>query len=223
MRETYIKLDRSLLRHRYFDNVNVLKIWLWCLMMASHSEHTQLVGLQSVDLAPGEFVTGRDAASRDLKMPGSTAWTILKLLERDGKLDIKSNNKFSIITVIDYTSYQVERYKPQQQKQQQSDSTLTAIGQHPDTNNKGNKEKKIHLEILEFFEDLWKVYPSDGRVKKKEALRHYLATVKTDADIDRINAALQTYINHLNANEWKKPQNGSTWFNNWQDWEDHDA
>jgi hypothetical protein len=78
-------------------------------------------------------------------------------------------------------------------------------------------------ERRQFFEDLWGVYPKDGRVKKKEASRHYLATVKTDEDIDRINRALRSYINHLAANEWKKPQNGSTWFNNWQDWEDQDA
>lgn len=140
MHDTYIKLDRSLLRHRYFDNVNVLKVWLWCLMKASHTPHKQLVGLQTAELNPGEFVTGRDAAARDLKMPGSTAWTILKLFEKDGKINIKSNNKFSTISIIDFHTYQVEKYQPRQQNRQQPDSNLTATGQHPDTNKKGKNE-----------------------------------------------------------------------------------
>lgn len=146
MQETFIKLDRSLLRHRYFDNANVLKVWLWCLMRASHIDHQLMVGMQTVALKSGQFVTGRDAAARDLKMPGSTAWTILKLLEKDGKLDIKSNNKFSVVSLIDYSSYQTQKYKARQQNGQHLDSTLTTDGQHLDTNNKGNNGNKVKKE-----------------------------------------------------------------------------
>lgn len=135
MQDTYIKLDRSLLQHRYFDNVNVLKVWLWCLMKASHAEHKRLVGMQTVELKTGQFVTGRFAASKDLKLPASTAWTILKLFEKDGKISINSNNKYSVISVIDFYTYQVVKYP----SRQQPDSRLTATEQHLDTNNNGNK------------------------------------------------------------------------------------
>lgn len=77
------------------------------------------------------------------------------------------------------------------------------------------EENKKH--ILVFFESLWKDYPSnDG---KKDALRHYKATVKTDGDCQRIRTALNNYLAHLKCETWKKPKNGSTWFNNWEDWE----
>jgi len=35
-----------------------------------------------------------------------------------------------------------------------------------------------------------------------------------------IEQALKNYKNHLSLpeNDFKKPQNGSTWFNNWHDW-----
>jgi hypothetical protein len=138
---TFIKLDRSLLKHRYFGNVNVLKVWLWCLMKATHTPHKQLVGLQTVELEIGQFVTGRAAMGRDLNMPGSTAWTILTLFKNDEKLNINSNNKYSVITVINFTSYQMEKYKHRQQNGQHPDNTLTTPGQHPDTN-KNDKEGK---------------------------------------------------------------------------------
>lgn len=78
------------------------------------------------------------------------------------------------------------------------------------------EENKKH--ILDFFESLWKDYPShDG---KKAALRHYTATVKSEDDCQRIRTALDNYLDHLSRETWKKPKNGSTWFNNWSDWEE---
>ena len=68
------------------------------------------------------------------------------------------------------------------------------------------------------FESLWKKYPNkDG---KKAALRHFLSSVKTYDDLNNISKALNCYLSHLRqpSNAWKKPKNGSTWFNNWKDW-----
>jgi uncharacterized protein YdaU (DUF1376 family) len=66
------------------------------------------------------------------------------------------------------------------------------------------------------FEDLWGRYPmKDG---KRAAERHFGVSVKTPADLEAITAALDTYLYHLRRNVWKKPKNGSTWFNNWRDW-----
>lgn len=66
----------------------------------------------------------------------------------------------------------------------------------------------------EDFEELWKEYPNkDG---KKQALRHFMSSVKTEKDLEDIKKALSNY---------KKTEkvlkgfikNGSTWFNNWRD------
>jgi hypothetical protein len=66
------------------------------------------------------------------------------------------------------------------------------------------------------FEDLWKRYPNkDG---KKAAEKYFNSTVKTKEDYAAINKALDKYITNLKTETWKKPKNGSTWFNNWQDW-----
>ena len=69
-----------------------------------------------------------------------------------------------------------------------------------------------------FFQKLWEVYPrKDGR---KEAERHFHATVKTEADQGRINLALGAYLDHIER-EGTAPKfikTGKVWFNNWQDW-----
>ncbi len=74
------------------------------------------------------------------------------------------------------------------------------------------KEKKLVFD----FNTVWKRYPNkDG---KKAAENHFNATVKTEDNYSDINKALDNYLANLKTETWKKPKNGSTWFNNWQDW-----
>jgi hypothetical protein len=67
------------------------------------------------------------------------------------------------------------------------------------------------------FEEIWKLYPNSQG--KKNARRHFFASVKTAADMERIKKALDNY--QLSKN-FKKGfiKNGSTWFNEWDDWVD---
>lgn len=65
------------------------------------------------------------------------------------------------------------------------------------------------------FEEIFLKYPK--RVGKKEAFRHFEASVKTEQDWGDIQTALKNYL----ASERVAKgfiQNASTWFNNWQDW-----
>ena len=69
----------------------------------------------------------------------------------------------------------------------------------------------------EYFKEIWTKYPNkDG---KKSAERHFKTSVKTQEDWDNINKALQNYLNSENMKKGFV-KNGSTWFNNWQDWID---
>lgn len=66
------------------------------------------------------------------------------------------------------------------------------------------------------FEEIWEKYPmKDG---KKSAQKSFQRSVRTTADWIQINQALDNYLAHLRNNDCKKPKNGSTWFNGWQDW-----
>ena len=69
---------------------------------------------------------------------------------------------------------------------------------------------------VDVFEKLWALYPMrDG---KRQALRHFKATVKTPEDLECIQSALASYKSHLDLHPLKPVKNGSTWFNNWRDW-----
>lgn len=75
----------------------------------------------------------------------------------------------------------------------------------------------VHREITEsHFEEIWKDYPN--RQGKKSASRSFFATVKSMKDLDRIRYALVNYLQSGNVNKGFI-KNGSTWFNDWDSWE----
>ena len=102
----YIKVFRSLLDNTVFDNANLLKVWMWCLLSASYVPHEEMVGSQKVDLQAGQFVFGRRSAASFLKLNESLFYRLIKRLESENKIELKSNNKFTLVSVINWEFYQ---------------------------------------------------------------------------------------------------------------------
>lgn len=111
MEKSWIKLYRNLLYSPIFENEKGLKIWIWCLLKATHTDRNQLVGQQIIELKKGQFVFGRKKASEELKMTESVIYKYVKLLEKLEMISIESNNKFSVITVEKWEDYQLEDLK----------------------------------------------------------------------------------------------------------------
>lgn len=109
--KSWIKLYRKILKSPIWENEKALKVWIWCLVKATHEEREQLVGKTVVKLEKGQFVTGRKKASEELNMKERTVYDYFKLLEQLQMISINSNNKFSVITVEKWEDYQVEELK----------------------------------------------------------------------------------------------------------------
>lgn len=148
MSGTFIRLDRSLLKHRYFDNTNVLKVWLYCLMKASYKRRCHLVGSTTIELQVGQFIFGRDKAASELNMSVQTLRTIIKLFENDKKITIKPTSKFSIITVIDFDSYQITDDGSNQHNNHQITINQPTTNQQLTTNKNVNKVKNNNKGIF---------------------------------------------------------------------------
>lgn len=108
---TWVKLHRDILINRIFNNEKLLKVFIWCILKATWKEYYQVVGRKTIKLLPGQFVTGRNIASTELNMPPSTSWTYLKILETNGSINIESNRKFSVISIVNWEVYQSREEK----------------------------------------------------------------------------------------------------------------
>ncbi len=118
MKRGYIKLHRCIMKSAVWQNEALLQLWIWCLLRACYEEKEAIVGNTFVQLETGQFVFGRKSAAIDLKCPESTVWKRMKALEKAGMLNIKSTNKFSIVTIENWEKYQGEELpeKPKRNK-----------------------------------------------------------------------------------------------------------
>lgn len=123
-------------------------------------------------------------------------------------IDQKVNAKGNTLTLVNFDSYQTN-----------GNAEVNAEETPKGTKQSNVKQRKETLSNLPgLFEEIWRRYPvKDG---KRAALKSFLATVKDERGYQRVSAALDNYTGHLERETWKKAKNGSTWFNNWHDWEE---
>ena len=146
----WIKIHRKILGDPIFQNEKLFKVWMYCLLKATHRDYEQIVGLQVVKLKPGEFIFGRIAAGKELNMSPSTVWRHINALKSGGNVDIKTNNKFSVVSIVNWRVYQEVENEEWTTDGQQMDNKRTTSGQQVDTNkNIKNIEniKKYNSEI----------------------------------------------------------------------------
>ena len=124
-----------------WDNESILKIWIWCLLRASYKRRIVTVGIQPVSIQPGQFITGRFKAGEELGMNPNTFWKRIKVLEKLSMVELKSNNKYTLVSVINWASYQVP--------ETDGNNKGTTKEQQSNTNNKGNKGKELYTQVID--------------------------------------------------------------------------
>lgn len=140
----YIALWRKSLDSGVFQNEGLWKLWCLCLMKANHKECWLPVEgmVEPVKLLPGQFIIGRFSLHKEFykrkrkrqKTP-LTLWRWMQTLEKLGNLNIKTNNKYSIITIVNWDSYQNNKKQNEQQNEQQANNKRTTGEQQVNTNN----------------------------------------------------------------------------------------
>ncbi|WP_238150188.1 replication protein [Lacticaseibacillus chiayiensis] len=126
----------------YVTDANQLKLWLLILMKANHAPSKFLFNGQEVSVTSGEMVTGahalasemNDGVRRDNQVSWRQVWRWVKKFESSGMLTIKSNTKYSIISISKWCDYQDNDNQVSIKRQ----STVNQVS----TNKKEEKEKK---------------------------------------------------------------------------------
>jgi hypothetical protein len=116
---SFIKLHRDILESYCFANPNHLKVWIWLLLKANFKKtyipFTIGRGITTIELDRGQLIFGRFTAEEELGMDGSMIYRILKKLEELEQIIIEPNNKYSIISICKYDSYQNNNCEIEQQ------------------------------------------------------------------------------------------------------------
>lgn len=192
----------------WYENTNVFRLFYHCLL------HTNLEDKRycGKEIKAGQFVSSITRISAETGLTESQVRTALKKLKDTGYISTKSTNKYTIYTVIGYQEYidcgQVAETTTEENKVVENGTKMEQTVEKVKETCEKSKENKA---INECFERLWKQYPNKrGKGQVSDAKKKVLYQIGEE----HIQRALQRYLDGLERDaSWRKPQNGSTFFN----------
>jgi hypothetical protein len=137
----YVKLHRKLLDSAFRDQPLILALLTNLLLMASHREVKFLWNGKEQVLLPGQLITGRKTLSKETGISEQTIRTALYALKSTNTITIKSTNRFSLISIVNWKKYQDRQPTEQPASQPTVNQQLT-------TYKNEENEKKIGSDHL---------------------------------------------------------------------------
>jgi hypothetical protein len=207
----WVKLHRCTLDKAVWQNHNLWRVFCWCLMKATHKEIEQIVGMTKVILQPGQFVYGRHVASAECGLSPSTVRNCMDWLKNNRTLDIKSDNKKSIVTIVNWALYQSQ----DEEKDSKQDNNRTTTGQQQDTNKNINNIKKDKNNISPGFEKFYEEFPRhEGRADAERAWKKI-----KESEVGAVMDGVARYKIKMAGTEKRFIKTPAAWLNG-RRWED---
>ena len=191
MNTGWIKLHRKFIDWEWFDKSEMVHIFLFLLLSANHKDGNW----HGINIKRGQALTGL------IKINSSTGITIqkirtcLKHLESTNEIIVKSTNKYSMITICNYDSYQDEKQEDNKQltiKQQTINKQLTITKKKKKNKELIYKINEYKSEIINFTFLLYKFF--DIKIIKDLTIKNELSWIDTIDKLIRIDKYTQSQI-----------------------------
>jgi len=141
VRRGYIRLWRKIFDTSFYSDPLTCRLAIHLMLCANHKEKKIVFNGEEMTVEKGQIIIGRNSLSEKTGIKPSSVRNKLLLLKKLGFLDIKSNNRFSVVSLLKYNDYQKEKVLRGQVVKQQLDNNLTSRGQPSDTNKNVKNEK----------------------------------------------------------------------------------
>jgi uncharacterized phage protein (TIGR02220 family) len=138
----WIKLHRSLIEWEWYQNANMMRMFVHLLLNANHKP----AKWQGIQIERGQFLTSRDHLAKDLKLSVMQVRTALGHLEETQEVSIETTSRYTLITLCKYGSYQCGEDEGNQVNNQQVTSDQPTDNQQVTTNKKDKKKKNENNE-----------------------------------------------------------------------------
>ena len=133
-------MHRKLLEWEWYSDINTTRLFVHCLLRANHKAKKW----QGTDVPAGSFIGGLHTLSEQTGLSIQQLRTCIQRLKSTNDITVKSTNKFSVITLTNWASYQNKEDQQQanQQANQQTNNNQSTINQQQTTMKQGNNETK---------------------------------------------------------------------------------
>ncbi len=155
----WVKIHRKITEWEWFNDANVFRLFVYCLVTANHEDKKW----KGIEVKRGSFITSFNRLSRDLELSVKQIRTALNKLVESENVAHKGASKYSIITVLNYDSYQ------------ENESTKGQAGGHTKGKQRANKGQQLkNYKALEAHKEEY-TYNSfyDSELKESENDENY--------------------------------------------------
>ena len=134
---TFIKIDRNILRWRWWQKSKTLHVFLFLLLNANIADHE----FENDMIHRGEVVTSLGSIVKSTGLTIREVRTAISTLKKTGEVTSRANNRYQVFTIVNYDKYQDNRQTERQATGQASDKQTTSKRQQY-KNNKNDKNEK---------------------------------------------------------------------------------
>ena len=228
----YVKIHRKMLDWGWYHDSAVKSVFLHLLLTASFKP----AEWNGRTIRSGQTVTSTQRLADVLGISRQQARTALDKLKATNEITIETTNKYSVITIVNWGGYQdltgddvcgaTDKATDEQPANNQQSTNnqptdnqqitnkqphLKNVNNDKNVKNDNNKNTMCKAEALALFERLWQIYPNKkGKGQVSETQKKRLLSIGEPALVK----AIERYSAELKKDaDWRKPQNGSTFFN----------
>lgn len=137
-----------MLNWEWYGDTNVVRIFLHCLLKANYQDRQW----KGITIGRGQFVTGREILAKETGLTIQQVRTALDKLKSTGEITIKVTNKYSIVTICNYETYQCCEAESNQQinrqitnKQPANNQQITTTTEYIDNTDIQTKESNTKV------------------------------------------------------------------------------
>lgn len=211
MSEGWVKLHRRFTDWEWFNISEMVHLFIYLMLNANHDDNEW----RGIFIKRGQILTGLNSLHQKTKISNQTLRTCLKRLEKTGEINIQSTNKYSIITICNYDSYQLEQQTTNKQtnkqltnNQQTTNKQLTTNKNDNNDNNEKNVIRKndfdfsfVELDYKKPFDE-WMQYKKDRKenYKSQNSIVKFYNQLKLYSNFNPETA--QQIVDNSMSNNW---------------------
>ena len=163
--EGWIKIHRKLSEWEWYTDPKMKSLFLHLILFANHKDGYY----RGIEVKKGQLITGRKKLSLETGLSEQEVRTCLDKLEKSGEVTNKSTNKYTLIDISKYVSYQIsedEQPTTQPTNNQQITTNKNDKNKKKKENKETYKEKFSHFFENENFVEVWNEFVELKKRKK---------------------------------------------------------
>ena len=220
MTEGYVRLSRKILDWEWIDNSITFHVFVYLLLNAYYEDSKY----RGYDVKRGDVIIKLDSLAKRLCLSVSNVRTALNHLKSTNEIVIKTTNKFSIVTICNYDSWQSTNNETDTQTGKQLTNNRQTTDKQLTTIEEINKErnKKINNNIPPIIPQgdsdivkglMDKIASLEEQVAEMQKKKRSTFTPPTLEELDayireqNFSFTAQQFIDHYESNGWMVGKN----------------